>query len=298
MNESRLAHPRGFDGRFLVIRSWAVRAVRLEGAAILGLLDYLDGAGIKQVGRKRLLAELDGIAGKGLVDSALERLLSLGWIEKIAVRLVGDSNRTVAHEFRLCADEINNYLGNPHGYLASRNRNAPTSEIIHKRVPISDSISDPKSERPIEENNNQKKQQQGPVVAFFGEIEGQAMPLADARELLARDLGQASEEQARWAALAWAHAMSRRNVGNPVGLARRLAKMAAAGEVSPPAAAVQAAREESQAAAAAAGEAARQAALRASAEAVMRDIRAGGVSGGGRGKGSLMDILRPHPPAP
>lgn len=154
--------------------------------------------------------------------------------------------------------------------------------------------------------DKQRKEQQHPacqagpvaVAAFFGAIEGQAGPLVAARELLAGDLSGASQEQARWAGLAWAQAMGHGNIGNPVGLARKLARMAAAGEVSPPAAAVQAAREESKAAAAAAGEAARQAALRASAEAVMRDIRARGASGGGRGKGNLLDILKPHPPAP
>lgn len=298
MNESRLAHPRGFDGRFFVIRAWAVRAVRLEGAAILGLLDYFDQSGIRQVSRKRLLAELDGIAGKGLVASGLDRLLDLGWIKKIEVRLVGDSNRSTAHEFQICPDEINKYLGNPHGYLASRNRNAPTSEVIHKRVPISDPISDLESERPIEEKNNQKKQQQGPVVAFFGAIEdGHDGLLADARELrelLARDLGQASEEQARWAGLAWAHAMAHGSVGNPVGLARTLARMAAAGEVSPPVSVVQAAQASAQAEAAAAGRAAHLAALEASAAVVMRDIP---PALQGR-KGNLLDILKPHAPAP
>ncbi len=294
MNESRLDHPRGFDGRFFVIRAWAVRAVRLEGAAILGLLDYFDTAGIKQVSRKRLLAELEGIAGKGLVGSGLDRLLDLGWIKKIEVRLVGDSNRSTAHEFQICPDEINKYLGNPHGYLASRNRNAPTSEVIHRRVPISDPIPDPESGRPIEQeqNNNQKKQQQGPVVAFFGAIEGQDGPLA-ARELLACDLGQASEEQARWAGLAWAHAMAHGSVGNPVGLARKLARMAAAGEVSPPASVVQAAQASAQAEATAAGRAAHLAALEASAAAVMRDIPPAL-----QGRRNLLDILKPHPPAP
>lgn len=162
----------------------------------------------------------------------------------------------------------------------------------------------PASEKPAPKNNeftknNLKKEQQqtreDPVVVFFEAVGQDEGLLADARELIGRDLAGASQEQARWAGMAWTLGVAHGNVTNPVGLARKLARMAAAGQVCAPASVAREKKDEARAAAAAAGEVAHQAALQAAAAAVMREIQASQVPGG---RGNVMDIIKPRFPAP
>lgn len=74
---SRIPHPPG--SRFVAISRWAVTQWGLAEAAVLGLLDFLDRGqqteGMPLANRKRIVADLDGIVGRDVVDKALRTLV-------------------------------------------------------------------------------------------------------------------------------------------------------------------------------------------------------------------------------
>ncbi len=110
MRDSRLPHPRG--GRFIQLHAWAVHVVGHSAAAILGLLDFLDRAqerpGQLVATRTRLIAELEGVAGRGAIDDALARLIELGWVRRQEKRI--ENNIGTRGWYSLDAAAVARYL--------------------------------------------------------------------------------------------------------------------------------------------------------------------------------------------
>lgn len=110
---SRVAHPVG--ARYTQVYAWAVRAVGLPAAAVLGVVDFLDRGedqpGRPVVSRARLVADLEGIVGRNSVDTALSRLVALGWLRRHERRVVGPTNLQTSYLYSLDAEQIALWLG-------------------------------------------------------------------------------------------------------------------------------------------------------------------------------------------
>lgn len=104
---SRIRHPAG--ARFVILYEWIVRVVGRDGAAIIGLLEFLDRAqaerGQRLASRARIIADLEGIATRQKIDSALALLVELGWIKRHDCKEIRNNIRTW-HEYSLCANVI------------------------------------------------------------------------------------------------------------------------------------------------------------------------------------------------
>lgn len=91
---SRIPHPPG--SRFVMVNYWAVKRFGLAGAAVIGVLDYWDRAqdsAEQPLGsRNRIVAELEGIVGRNLVDSALRDLAAAGVIRAHKTTVPGQRN--------------------------------------------------------------------------------------------------------------------------------------------------------------------------------------------------------------
>lgn len=110
---SRIQHPIG--ARYTQIFAWAVRAVGLGGAAVLGVIDFLDRAedlpGRPVVSRARLIADLEGIVGRNTVDAALLQLADLGWLRRHQQRVLGPNNLQTSYLYSLDAQKLSEFLG-------------------------------------------------------------------------------------------------------------------------------------------------------------------------------------------
>lgn len=91
---SRIPHPAG--SRYVAIYAWAIGRFGLAGAAIIGLLEFFDRAQpeprLPLASRARILADLEGIAGRDAIDNALKALLDATVIEKNTITEPGLRN--------------------------------------------------------------------------------------------------------------------------------------------------------------------------------------------------------------
>lgn len=110
MGQSRLPQVPG--GRFIQIHDWAVNEVGLAGAAVLGVLDFLDrnqSRPDKPVAtRLDISSSLQGIVGRDAVDHALRDLTHMGWVTRSLHRL--KNNPAERYKFALNAMAIKKYL--------------------------------------------------------------------------------------------------------------------------------------------------------------------------------------------
>lgn len=100
---TRIPHPPG--SRFVSLHAWAVSRFGLAGAAIIGLLDFLDRAKEKEdqplASRLRILADLEGIVGRNSVDSGLRALSEAGVIRRYEKTSMGEKNFETRVEYGL-----------------------------------------------------------------------------------------------------------------------------------------------------------------------------------------------------
>lgn len=91
---SRIPHPSG--SRYVAIYAWAVGRFGLAGAAIIGLLDFLDRAQTRPsqplASRARIIADLEGISGRDAIDQALKVLQDASVIERNTITTPGLRN--------------------------------------------------------------------------------------------------------------------------------------------------------------------------------------------------------------
>lgn len=112
MRESRLPHPPG--GRFLILHDWAVRILGRAGAAVLGVIDFLDRReetpGAWVASRARIVADLEGFVGRNAVDEALEDLVHRGWLRRKNYVEQGSKNLIRRVQFSLDADAVSKFF--------------------------------------------------------------------------------------------------------------------------------------------------------------------------------------------
>lgn len=109
---SRIRHPSG--GRFIQLHAWAVGAVGRDGAAVLGLMDFLDRAqdqpGRPLASRSRIIADLQGLVGRNAIDGALARLVDLDWLRLHVDTRVKQRNLSTTHYYSLNAAAVTEYV--------------------------------------------------------------------------------------------------------------------------------------------------------------------------------------------
>ena len=109
---SRIRHPSG--GRFIQLHAWAVGAVGRDGAALLGLMDFLDRAqdqpGRPLASRSRIIADLQGLVGRNAIDGALARLVDLDWLRFHVDTRVKQRNLSTTHYYSLNAAAVTEYV--------------------------------------------------------------------------------------------------------------------------------------------------------------------------------------------
>lgn len=112
IRSSRIPHPPG--GRIFLIHHWALMALGFSGAAVLGVLDFLDRTQTRpfqfNCTRTRLIADLEGLVGKNKVDEALAQLIKLGWVMRQEETVWGQRNLQTRHRYALCADAVAEFL--------------------------------------------------------------------------------------------------------------------------------------------------------------------------------------------
>lgn len=126
---SRIPHPPG--SRFVSLYHWAVRRFGIGGAAVLGLLDFLDRAHDAPeqplASRARIIADLEGIVGRNGVDRALQDLVAAGVIHRNEETAMGRRNWETRVEYSLNITGLRQLLATPENgsYGDSRNRELP-----------------------------------------------------------------------------------------------------------------------------------------------------------------------------
>lgn len=109
---SRIRHPSG--GRFIQLHAWAVGAVGRDGAAVLGLMDFLDRAqdqpGRPLASRSRIIADLQGLVGRNAIDGALARLVDLNWLRLHVDTRVKQRNLSTTHYYSLNTAAVTEYV--------------------------------------------------------------------------------------------------------------------------------------------------------------------------------------------
>lgn len=112
---SRIPHPAG--SRYVAIYAWAVGRFGLAGAAIIGLLEFFDRAqsvpGQPLASRARILADLEGIAGRDAIDSALKALQDASVIEKNTITEPGLKNLERRVQYSLNPSGLARLFGTP-----------------------------------------------------------------------------------------------------------------------------------------------------------------------------------------
>ena len=112
IRSSRIPHPPG--GRIYLIHHWALTAIGFAGAAVLGVLDFLDRTQPWPhqfiCTRTRLIADLEGLVGKNKVDEALAQLIKLGWVVRREETVWGQRNLQTRHRYALRPDAIAEFL--------------------------------------------------------------------------------------------------------------------------------------------------------------------------------------------
>ena len=112
IRSSRIPHPPG--GRIYLIHHWALTVLGFAGAAVLGVLDFLDRTQPQPhqfiCTRTRLIADLEGLVGKNKVDEALAQLIKLGWVVRKEETVWGQRNLQTRHRYALRPDAIAEFL--------------------------------------------------------------------------------------------------------------------------------------------------------------------------------------------
>lgn len=102
IRSSRIPHPPG--GRIFLIHHWALMALGFSGAAVLGVLDFLDRTQARPLQfictRTRLIADLE----------ALAELIKLGWVVRQEETVWGQRNLQTRHYYALRADAVAEFL--------------------------------------------------------------------------------------------------------------------------------------------------------------------------------------------
>lgn len=135
---SRIPHPPGT--RYVPIHVWACMRFGLAGAAIIGLLEFYDRAeptgGLPVASRIDIVADLQGIVGKHVIDAALRELEQSGAIQRHVRTEPGNSNikRTVTYGLDLPG--LASLLATP-GFGNSRNSQSRESPKLPKPGPKS-----------------------------------------------------------------------------------------------------------------------------------------------------------------
>jgi hypothetical protein len=126
---SRIPHPPG--SRFVSLYHWAVRRFGIGGAAVLGLLDFLDRAhDVPEqplASRARIIADLEGIIGRNGVDRALQDLVAAGVIRRNEETSMGRRNWETRVEYSLNIAGLRQLLASTENgsYGESRDREFP-----------------------------------------------------------------------------------------------------------------------------------------------------------------------------
>ncbi len=112
IRSSRIPHPPG--RRIYLIHQWALTVLGFAGAAVLGVLDFLDRTQPRPhqfiCTRTRLIADLEGLVGKNKVDEALAQLIKLGWVVRREETVWGQRNLQTRHRYALCPDTVADFL--------------------------------------------------------------------------------------------------------------------------------------------------------------------------------------------
>lgn len=112
IRSSRIPHPPG--RRIYLIHQWALTVLGFAGAAVLGVLDFLDRTQPQPhqfiCTRTRLIADLEGVVGKNKVDEALAQLIKLGWVVRQEETVWGQRNLQTRHRYALRPDAIAEFL--------------------------------------------------------------------------------------------------------------------------------------------------------------------------------------------
>jgi len=109
---SRIQHQPG--SRFIALHAWAVREFGVAGAAVIGLLDFLDRAHEKAnqptASRQRVVAELEFIVGRDQVDRALRTLVEVGAINVHKKTTAGAKNLVTRVEYSINSGTLNKII--------------------------------------------------------------------------------------------------------------------------------------------------------------------------------------------
>lgn len=126
---SRIPHPPGT--RYVPIYAWACTRFGLAGAAIIGLLEFLDRAEELPeqplASRARIIADLQGLIGRNAVDSALDALVKGKAITRHIEVQPGQNNIKRLVRYGLDLPGLGQLLGTPEigNSRNSRNRESP-----------------------------------------------------------------------------------------------------------------------------------------------------------------------------
>lgn len=126
---SRIPHPPGT--RYVPIYAWACTRFGLAGAAIIGLLEFLDRAEELPeqplASRARIIADLQGLVGRNSVDSALDALVKSKAITRHIEVQPGENNIRRLVRYGLDLPGLGQLLGTPEigNSRNSRNRESP-----------------------------------------------------------------------------------------------------------------------------------------------------------------------------
>lgn len=160
---SRILFPAGT--RYVPIYEPFVKRFGFHAAAILGLLEFLDRAQELPMqplaSRARLIADLEGILGKGSVDVGLRRLLDASVVEKHSDTTWGKRNWETRVYYCLNTGALNAILG------TTKTGSLRGCQERHAReVPIPAPISDPEAEPKSAATSSVKKEKEGAAAAW------------------------------------------------------------------------------------------------------------------------------------
>ncbi len=128
---SRIPHPPG--SRYVALYQWAVRRFGVGGAAVIGLLDFLDRAKLEPnqplASRARIIFELEGIVGKHVVDRALHTLLTVGAIRRCEQTTMGSTNWETRVEYALDIHGLAQLLATPYSESSGNSRNRESRQL-------------------------------------------------------------------------------------------------------------------------------------------------------------------------
>lgn len=142
---SRILFPAGT--RYVPIYEPLIKKFGFQAAAILGLLEFLDRAQDLPMqplaSRARVIADLEGIEGKGSIDAGLKKLLDENVIVKHASTTFGKRNWETRVYYCLNADALNEMLG-----TTKTGSHRESQKPYSREVPIPEPETGPETEAP------------------------------------------------------------------------------------------------------------------------------------------------------